>query len=84
MPLSSSPVPPSPMPSSLSEVLKRTPPPYQPRDQVELLATEITREVCRTIPMMQRLGVQDEEIQQRLRRYVQQQLIRFAAVKKTD
>lgn len=73
-----------PLPSSLSEALKRTPPTYQPRDQVELLAAEITREVCRTIPMMQRLGIQDEEMHERLRRYVQQQLIRFAAARKTD
>jgi hypothetical protein len=63
---------------------KRTPPPYQPKDKVEVLASDIAREVCRTMPMMQRQGADDQEIQARLRNYIQQQLTHFAAEKLKD
>jgi hypothetical protein len=66
----------------LPESLIHTPPPYQPRNQLELVASDIAREVCRTMPMMQRLGAQDYEIQARLRSYIQRMLAEFATDKK--
>jgi hypothetical protein len=72
------------MSSQVSRVFKASPissvdrsAPSRGESRAEQLAADIVREICRTMPMLQRMGKQDQEIQTCLRKDVLQQLAAF-------